>query len=282
MKIFLSWSGQLSLGVATVLRDWLPGVIQAVRPYLSAEDIDKGARWSTDIAAELELSIFGILCITRNNLNAPWINFEAGALSKTIEKSNVTPFLFGLRPSDVTGPLLQFQATLYTQEDVGRLLSSINRRLSADDRLDDGRLAKAFEMWWPQLQEQLDALPAEDAHVEPEPMTSMRAVLDELLALSRSQQKVMRSPEALLPAEYLRRAIAVGGFSPDKHVRRQMHDRIRRAQRLAREIKDHPENAKAIDALLVQLEKLHDTYHGRAEVVRQAPLLPVVDDQTPE
>lgn len=82
-------------------------------PYVSSEDIDKGARWSTDIAKELEDSTFGILCVTKENLEAPWLSFEAGALSKTMEKSFVTPFLFDIKRSEVQGPILQFQSTIF-------------------------------------------------------------------------------------------------------------------------------------------------------------------------
>ena len=50
MKVFLSWSGELSHKVALAFREWLPNVIQSIEPYVSSEDIDKGARWSAEMA----------------------------------------------------------------------------------------------------------------------------------------------------------------------------------------------------------------------------------------
>lgn len=91
VKVFLSWSGELSHKLACAFRDWLPSVLQSIVPYVSSEDIDKGARWSTDIAQELELSAFGILLITKENLNAPWINFEAGARGLARSDTSTTP-----------------------------------------------------------------------------------------------------------------------------------------------------------------------------------------------
>jgi hypothetical protein len=118
MKVFLSWSGDLSHKVALTLRDWLPSVIQSIEPYVSSEDIDKGARWSTDIASELADSSYGILCVTKENLHAPWLTFEAGALSKTMDKSYVSPFLFGIKRAEINGPILQFQSTVFEKEDL--------------------------------------------------------------------------------------------------------------------------------------------------------------------
>ena len=61
MKVFISWSGDISHKVAMVLYGWLPDVIQSIDPYVSSEDIHKGTRWIMDISTELEKSAFGIL-----------------------------------------------------------------------------------------------------------------------------------------------------------------------------------------------------------------------------
>ena len=103
MKVFISWSGARSKKVALIFRDWLPTVIQAIEPFVSSEDIEKGARWNTDIAQELKESSFGLICVTKENLSAPWLNFEAGALSKTIDNTYVAPLLFDVKPSDLKG-----------------------------------------------------------------------------------------------------------------------------------------------------------------------------------
>jgi TIR domain len=161
MKVFISWSGTVSEKVASALRDWLPSVIQSIEPYVSSQDIDKGARWSSDIGKELEASDFGILCITPANAEAPWIQFEAGALSKSVETSHVVPFLFGLGPAQLPqGPLVQFQAVRAVKADVKRLVHSLNN--AGDDRpLGEGRLSEVFEVWWPRLEETLGTIDAD-------------------------------------------------------------------------------------------------------------------------
>lgn len=209
MKVFISWSGATSHRVAVVLRDWLPSVIQSIEPYVSSEDIDKGARWSTDIAGELHASTYGLICLTKDNVAAPWINFEAGALGKSIDKGRVSPFLYRIKRSEVEGPILQFQSTVFEQDDVFKLLKSINDACGVDG-LEPSRLERSFTVWWPQLEKQLNEIPAGDnvPAVEQEaaaetPAAEVSRVLEEILELTRNNHKLLRSPDTLLPPDYV-------------------------------------------------------------------------------
>jgi hypothetical protein len=156
MKIFLSWSGKTSREVAQAFHDWLPFVIQAVKPFISTGDIDKGKRWSDVLSSELNETAYGILVITPDNFDKPWIHFEAGAISKAVDKSYVSPFLFNIDPLRVVGPLSQFQATINDPEDILRLLHSINGRLPEDQQLTSEVLDREFELLWPDLKKKLD------------------------------------------------------------------------------------------------------------------------------
>lgn len=108
LKIFISWSGEISEQVALQFRDWLPAVLPPVEPWVSSEDIEKGTRWSAEIAKQLEAASFGIICIDSTNIASPWLNFEAGAISKTIDNTRVMPFLLDIEPKSLAGPLAQF------------------------------------------------------------------------------------------------------------------------------------------------------------------------------
>ena len=184
MKVFISWSGQHSKKLGEALRDWLPGVLQLVTPYFTPSDVEKGTRWSTDIARELSDSQVGILCVTRDNIHSDWLLFEAGALSKSLEKSHVCPVLFGITNTDLAGPLKQFQTTEFEKGDIHRLLGVINGRVK-ENKLPQKTLDAVFEKWWPDLEATIDQILAEVGKPPEEPVRSDRELLEEILQLSR-------------------------------------------------------------------------------------------------
>ena len=205
MKVFISWSGETSRQVATELRKWLPSVIQSLEPYVSTEDIEKGSRWSSEISKELEDTSFGILCITKDNLKAPWLHFEAGALSKSFAKGRVSPFLFHVKRSEIQGPITQFQDTTFDKEDVKKLIDSLNKTGDAQ-ALEKEQLDKTFEVWWPDLEKKLKEIevPEEEekeATASSPELDSSSEILEEILGLLRSQQRLLRRREGI-PADH--------------------------------------------------------------------------------
>ncbi len=155
MKLFISWSGQLSHQIAKELQEWFPLIINQLEPFVSSESIKKGDRWIFDIYAELENSNFGIVCMTKENLNEPWIMFEAGALSKNISQAKVSCVLFDdLKQHDIKSPLSLFQNTEFDKDDFRKLVSSINNALG-NKKISDTLLNKSFDKWYPELEEKI-------------------------------------------------------------------------------------------------------------------------------
>jgi len=183
-KVFISWSGDLSRKLAEALRAWLPGTLQFVRPYFTPDDIEKGAKWNSEIAKELEGSNIGLICLTRDNTEKPWILFAAGALSKSFDKSRVCTVLFNLDPTDLKGPLTIFQTTRFAKHDFKRLVSSINTAAS-EEGLETSVLDNVFEMWWPGLEKQVSEILNSHKEDPREVRRTDRDMLEEILNLTR-------------------------------------------------------------------------------------------------
>ncbi len=204
VKVFLSWSGDKSRAVALALHDWLPDMLKNVEPFVSSEDIDPGSRWQAEIAGQLESTSYGIVCVTRENQAAPWLNFEAGALAKAVESSRVIPLAVDLKPSDIEPPLGHFQAQPATEDGIHAVVRAING--ACEPRLEDARLEKAFAKWWPDLKEKLEAI----EQATPTPVgesRSDRELLEETLDTVRG---IARAAEPQLWADAFRRSSGVG------------------------------------------------------------------------
>lgn len=151
MKVFISWSGDRSKQVAELLDDWIQCVIQAVDPWMSSKDIDRGALWFTEISDQLANTSIGIICLTKENKNKPWILFESGALAKGLSSNRVCTFLIDLAPTDLENPLAQFNHTFPTRDSIWELVRTINLTLK-EKALKESILAKVFDTYWEQFE----------------------------------------------------------------------------------------------------------------------------------
>ncbi len=232
-------------------------------PYFTPADIEKGGRWANDIAKELSSAEIGILCITRDNIHSDWILFEAGALSKSLDKTYVCPILFGINNADLAGPLKQFQTTEFTKTDFHKLITVINSRLG-DQKLPAKTVDSVFEKWWPDLEEKINEILTSITIIDG-PVRADREVLDEILLLARStsRQAPQFPPKAIeeLLAAFIRAhdidAQEIGGYEESLDA---LKDMSRSLRYIAKKYKD--ESSK-LGELFEEFEAL--TYETKSQ-----------------
>jgi hypothetical protein len=160
--VFICWSGPRSLDLAKRLCGLLERVVPELkgRIFISTQ-IEKGARWFDEIATRLESARAGILCLTPENLAAPWLHFEAGALAKGLQasagadsqpaspahaKNRIFTYLHGVSPASLRGPFEHYQSATTTREDTSGLIAALVSALQLDDRTDR---SGDFQAAWP-------------------------------------------------------------------------------------------------------------------------------------
>lgn len=183
--VFISWSGEQSRQLAEALRSLIPNVFQDVATFVSSNDIDAGTNWFGTILNELANTEFGILCLTADNLTKPWIQFEAGALAKTItDKARVVPYLLAVSKSDLAPPLSLFQGVTADKAGTLELLQSLNNvRISS---FEQEHLQTIFDKWWPDYEKALKAIPS-PSHKSPAKRSELD-LLQEVLQILRAIQ----------------------------------------------------------------------------------------------
>lgn len=203
MKVFVSWSGELSQKFAEALKEWLEQCIQSVEVFFSSEDIEKGDNWQIKLSNELQDTNYGIVCLTPENIDAPWIHFEAGALSKLLD-SKVMVLAMNINFADIKGPLKAFQATKFERDDIFKLLKTINNL--QEKPLGEEKLKNSFEAFWPQFQTKIDKIKREtitEVDDKKSSKVNVSGTVDEILQIVRSQNALINNPEKLLPVDYL-------------------------------------------------------------------------------
>jgi hypothetical protein len=166
--------------MAEALHGWLRRVIQSARPFHSDKDIESGAFWDEAIRANLKNARFAIVCCTPENVTAPWLNYEAGALAERLE-GRTAPLLLGAKPAALgVSPVSRLHAQEADRVGVLHVIRSLNANLLQP--LEEGLLADEFADKWPRLEEKLRGIPAPTVKVDER---SERDMLEEVVGLGR-------------------------------------------------------------------------------------------------
>lgn len=249
MRIFVSWSGPASHEMAILLREWLIRVLQYSDPFVSSKDINKGAQWLVTISEQLSDTSEGIICVTPSNVEAPWLNYEAGALAKTTGQTAVRTVLLGMNPGDLPAgaPLSNFQHTAALDRDeMWSLIESIHSRSTAPDRGDLERIRWAFDQAWTPLLTGLQSIDVGGTASSPSPADS-RDEKSLILDLLREVKELSIAVATLTQKS----EIAVDKLQPST-------DRALPRQSL-----------KTVESISAGTEVLHETY-GRGIVMETA------------
>ncbi|WP_051082020.1 TIR domain-containing protein [Thiobacillus thioparus] len=201
MKVFISWSGARSRAVAELLNDWIKCVIQATRPWISTRDIDRGALWFSEISDQLKDTSVGIVCLTQENKDKPWILFEAGALAKGLSYNRVCTFLIDLKSADLEDPLAQFNHTFPSKDSMWGLVRTLNGCLGSNT-LDERVLEQVFSTYWHQFETKFkEILKLNPQGEKPEPR-SEKNLLAEILENTRFLNTRLRKLEMRAEREF--------------------------------------------------------------------------------
>lgn len=201
MRVFVSWSGERSRRVGELLDQWLQCVIQAIDPWMSTKDIDRGALWFTEINNQLKETSVGVIVLTQENKEKPWILFEAGALAKGLTSSRVCIVLVDLLPQEVRDPLAQFNLTMPDKKGIWHLVSTLNSSLQ-ENALKEKVLEQVFDTYWPQFEQKLAEILEDTPSVPTEEKSRTNDdILAELIENTRNMNRRLRDLDLNPPQE---------------------------------------------------------------------------------
>jgi hypothetical protein len=108
--------------------------------------------WLRDISDNLASAEMGLICVTNDNMNSQWLNFEAGALwNRFAAGIPICPVLLDLVPSELNGPLSLFQSKRFEEPD----MKALCRLLAEKTGLPRERVDISFKAIWPRLQSEV-------------------------------------------------------------------------------------------------------------------------------
>ncbi|PZO47703.1 MAG: hypothetical protein DCF16_17395 [Alphaproteobacteria bacterium] len=230
--IFISWSGEKSKKVANRLADFLEDVL-GVKAYTSDKEMKPAQNWRDELERRLSEAKFCIMCLSIENIDAPWMMWESGAIwqarkhaeaDSSDRNERVCPFLIDFPPGELpslAGPLGGVNVVRYGEDEVRKLVFQLHHILNPAAAADG--VTRRFQVGWPGCKQDIDGILKEyAASLQPfEKFAQLREISLERIKRTRESPIMNRLLSETLDAfgQYIRGAIAPnGGGSTDLYL----------------------------------------------------------------
>lgn len=142
--------------MAQAIYKCLPSLFDDAKPWISTEN-RSGSIWLPEIDKQLSDTDFGIVCVSKQNQGAPWLNYEAGALSRKVDaKRELMPVLLVDFDDtvEVKGPVTGFQMKFATLDGFYSIMKDLNES-ELGPGIDKDILRKRVELNWPTIESEV-------------------------------------------------------------------------------------------------------------------------------
>ena len=214
IRVFLSWSQSISKELASILKTWLPKILQnVIEPYFSDTDIEAGDEWLKNLHLNLSEADCGIFCITDENLSSVWMHYEAGAM---IGKDYICPFLFGVSKKELISPLNNRQCLVWdvaegdekkNRDDFWKLVDRLSKICNNKGiEIDEDTLVFMFNSLYDQhIKPELEEL-GKRAQERKREAETKQAQADEIITEAYAKAKQITEDAEAKKEEYLKQA----------------------------------------------------------------------------
>jgi hypothetical protein len=100
--LFISWSKDRSKKIANELKKFIENVSPTLYPYISINNLHRGAKLVGDLEKAMDNSYEAFFVITPENTHEPWLHYELGYMVGKNKNINCTPILFGVNPGELS------------------------------------------------------------------------------------------------------------------------------------------------------------------------------------
>lgn len=193
MHVFISWHGEKSLAYAERLKELIENCIQSITVFCSNQDIHNGDNWSKVLFEELSCAKYSIVCLTKDNIKEPWINFEAGAIANKLD-NKMTTLLIDLKPSDLFSPLSLFQATKLEKQSIQNMILAINETLP--NKIERSRVIDSFDVFYEVFEKKIQSI---NLLASLSPEISEKS-LKQILLICQENNLFLRKMDGIMPS----------------------------------------------------------------------------------